>query len=116
MTWLKSNKLSDQDRIDLARDASRSARVSNFLNSDFWVKDFSPYLKEEEEKSSRCPWHPSKDAVVMTCEAIALQTAFNNGMRIMAHKIREDLSIWLEKGQSAAEEIKRDNARKEASV
>ena len=116
MAWLKYNKLSEQDRADLARDASRGSRVSQFLSSDFWVKDFSPYLKDEEEKSSRCPWHPSREAVAMTCEAIALQTAFNNGMRVMAHKIREDLGIWIEKGKSAAEEIKRDNAHKEASV
>lgn len=104
---LSSPRLRDED---LRIRSARAARLRRFQASDFYMRDFHPWLqqqKREIEKGSL--WHPEQG--MSNCEAVALGCAYNGGREKAIKSLEKLFELIKEQGERAVAELNRREAK-----
>lgn len=104
---MRGDKMKDPADEDVKNKAAadavnRARRLTEFLQSDFWIKDFRPYLEQERlDLAETALWKPGRGAA--DPGAVALGAAFNGGSVDEIDQIFLKLKHWKSDGENAAE-------------
>ena len=108
MKLFSNNPMTPVERKEAILLVERGRFAKEFIEGQFWIKFLGPYLREQNDSSAHsCLFNPKKHKA--TIESIALQLSFNSGMAEQINMIREELSIWITKGEDARAELDKDN-------
>ena len=108
MRLFETEKMKPEERKEAARLIEQGKLAKEFFDGQFWVQYLGPFLRDEYYACGQKSLFNPVDHKA-SIEAIAIQLAFNSGMAKQIDKLKEELSIWITKGEDARKELEKDN-------